>query len=57
MAGIALVAGPLNHIIKDLTFTPIFESKAYAFLLCLLLAIVGGAMDFFANLGLKALEE
>ena len=57
VSGMALVAGPLNHIIKDLTFTPVFESKAYAFLLCLLLAIVGGAMDFFANLGLKAVEE
>ena len=57
MAGIALVAGPLNHVLKDLTFTPVFESKVYAFLLCLLMAVVGGALDFFANLGLKAIEE
>jgi len=57
MAGITLVLGPLNSIIKDLTFTPIFDSKGYAFLFCLLMAVVGGALDFFANLGLKRLEE
>ena len=57
MAGIALVLGPLNSVIRDLTFTPVFESKAYAFLLCLLMAVVGGALDFVANLGLKAIEE
>jgi len=57
MAGITLVLGPLNSIIKDLTFTPIFDSKGYAFLFCLLMAVVGGALDFFANLGLKRIEE
>ena len=57
MAGIALVLGPLNHILQDLTFTPVFESKTYAFLLCLLMAVVGGVMDFVAKLGLKATEE
>ena len=57
MAGIALLLGPLNSVIKDLTFTPLFESKAYAFLFCLLMAVAGGALDFVANLGLKAIEE
>jgi len=57
MVGIALVLGPLDSIIKDLTFTPIFESKAYAFLLCLAMAVVGGALDFAANLGLKRIGE
>ena len=57
MAGIALVLGPLNSVVRGLTFTPVFESKAYAFLLCLLMAIVGGALDFVGNLGLKAIEE
>lgn len=57
MAGIALVLGPLNSVIKDLTFTPVFESKAYAFLFCLLMAVAGGALDFFANIGLKKIEE
>jgi len=57
MVGITLVLGPLNSVIKDLTFTPVFDSKAYAFLLCLLMAVVGGALDFVANLGLKKIEE
>jgi len=57
MAGIAIVLGPLNSVVRDLTFTPIFESKAYAFLLCLAMAVVGGALDFVANLGLKRIEE
>ena len=57
MTGIALVLGPLNHILQDLTFTPVFDSKVYAFLLCLLMAVVGGALDFAANLGLKRIGE
>ena len=57
MAGITIVLGPLNSVVRDLTFTPIFESKAYAFLLCLAMAVVGGALDFVANLGLKAIDE
>ena len=57
MVGITLVVGPLSHIVQDLTFTPVFDSKIYAFLLCLLLAVIGGAIDFFTNEGLKALEK
>jgi len=57
MVGIALVLGPLDRILTEPTFTPIFESKAYAFLFCLLMAVVGGALDFVANLGLKRIEE
>jgi hypothetical protein len=57
MAGIALILGPLNSVIKDLTFTLVFESKVYAFLLCLAMAVVGGALDFVGNLGLKKIEE
>ncbi len=57
MAGIALILGPLNSVIKDLTFNLVFESKVYAFLLCLAMAVVGGALDFVGNLGLKRVEE
>jgi len=57
MVGITLVLGPLNSVIKDLTFTPIFESKGYVFLFCFLMAVAGGALDFAANLGLKKIEE
>ena len=57
LAGIAIVLGPLNSVIKDLNFTLIFDSKGYAFLFCFLMAVVGGALDFAANLGLKKIEE
>jgi hypothetical protein len=57
MAGIALIAGPLNYILQDLEFTLVFGSKPPAFLVCLGFAVAGGALDFFANLGLKRLQE
>jgi hypothetical protein len=57
MVGMALILGPLNHIIQDLEFTLVFGSKAPAFFSCMGLAVVGGALDFFANLGLKGLEK
>lgn len=57
MAGITLVLGPLDRILIGLEFTPIFESKGLAFLFCFLSCVVGGALDFFANLGLKNIEE
>jgi len=57
MAGIALILGPLDRVLTDPTFTLIFESKVYAFLLCLAMAVVGGALDFVANLGLKRIGE
>ncbi len=57
MVGIALIIGPLERIVVGLEFTPVFDSKAYAFLLCLGICVVGGALDFVANLGLKSIEE
>jgi hypothetical protein len=57
MAGIALVLGPLDRVIEIKDMTLIFDSKGLAFLFCLLMAIVGGALDFLANLGLKKIEE
>ncbi len=57
MVGMTLILGPLNHILQDLEFTLVFGSKPPAFLACLGLAVAGGAMDFFANRGLKALEK
>ena len=57
MVGMTLILGPLDRIVQDLTFTPVFDSKLYAFLLCLLLAVIGGAIDFLTNEGLKALEK
>ncbi|MCK4362739.1 MAG: hypothetical protein KAW13_05605 [Dehalococcoidia bacterium] len=57
MVGMALILGPLNHILQDMEFTLVFGSKAAAFFSCLGLAVVGGALDFFANLGIKGLEK
>ena len=55
MVGMALILGPLNHILQDVEFTLVFGSKPPAFFSCLGLAVVGGALDFFANTGLKKL--
>lgn len=57
MVGLTLLLGPLNHILQDLTFTPVFGSKLYAALSCLSLAVIGGAIDFLTSAGLKSLEE
>lgn len=57
MVGITLILGPLNHIVQDLEFTLVFGSKPPAFFACFGLTVVGGTMDFIANLGLKALEK
>jgi hypothetical protein len=55
MVGITLTAGPLNEI---LGWEPeLGIGKGAAFGACLGLAVVGGALDFFANLGLKGLEK
>jgi hypothetical protein len=57
MAGMALILGPLNHILQDMEFTLVFGSKPPAFFSCLGLAVVGGALDYFANIGLKAIDR
>ncbi len=57
MVGITIILGPLNYIVRDLTFTLVFDSELYAFLLFLLLAVIGGAIEFLSNEGLKALEK
>jgi hypothetical protein len=57
MVGMALILGPLNHILLDLEFTLVFGSKAPAFFSCMGLAVLGGALDFAANLGLKSVES
>ena len=57
MVGMTLILGPLNHILQDMEFTLVFGSKPPAFFSCMGLAVVGGALDFFANMGLKGLEK
>ena len=57
MVGITLILGPLDHIIQDLEFTLVFGSKPPAFFSCFGLAVVGGALSFFATTGLKKIEK
>jgi hypothetical protein len=57
MVGMTLILGPLNHILLDMEFTLVFGSKPPAFFACMGLAVVGGALDFFAERGLKSLER
>ena len=57
MVGMTLILGPLNHILQDMEFTMVFASKPPTFFACMGLAVVGGALDFFANMGLKGLEK
>lgn len=55
MAGITIAIGPLNEI---LGWEPeLGLSKGAAFGACFGLCVLGGALDFFANLGLKGLEK
>lgn len=59
MVGITFILGPLNHIIQDLdlSYTLVFGNKASAFFSCFGLCVIGGAVEFFADRGIKALEK
>ena len=57
MVGITFILGPLNHILKDLEYTMIFDNTASSFFVCFGLCVVGGALDFFAKTALKSIEK
>jgi len=57
MAGITLIVGPLNLVIKDLDYTLVFDNTALAFLICLGFSVAGGALAFVAKSGLRAMER
>ena len=57
MVGITFILGPLNHVIKDLEFTLIFDNSASAFFLCFGFCVLGGALDFVAKSALKSIEK
>ena len=59
MVGITFILGPLNHIIQDLdlSYTLVFANKASSFFACFGLCVVGGAVEFFADRGIKSLEK
>jgi len=55
MVGIAFVSGPLNHILGVETAT-IYGNTALDFLLCFLLSIIGGTIDFVGDAFVKQLS-
>jgi uncharacterized membrane protein len=57
MVGITFVIGPLNHIIGKWQLDLTADSKGITFLVCLGFCVAGGALDFFANEALKAIDE
>jgi hypothetical protein len=57
MVGITFVIGPLNHIIGKWQLDLTADNKGITFLVCLGFCILGGALDFFANEALKAIDE
>jgi len=60
MVGMTLILGPLNHILalpEGMEYTLVFGSKPPAFFSCMGLAVIGGAIDFLTNEGLKSLER
>ena len=56
LVGIAFVTGPLDTIV-EFGFTPIFGDKLLAFVLCFLLTVIGGAIEFFGDAFIKHLSS
>ncbi|HEY48748.1 MAG TPA: hypothetical protein G4O13_01725 [Dehalococcoidia bacterium] len=57
MVGITFILGPLNHVLKDLEYTLLFDNTASAFFLCFGFCVIGGALDFVAKTALKSIEK
>lgn len=53
--GIAFATGPLNEIVQ-FEFTPMFGNALYTFLLCFVLIVIGGAIEFVGNAFIKHLS-
>jgi len=56
MIGISLILGPLNPIVT-FEFAPMFGSVLYSVIVCLLLCVIGGSMEFFADSYIKYLSS
>lgn len=56
MAGISLILGPLNLIVK-FEFTTMFGNAIYDFLFCIFLCIIGGAISFVSDAFIKDLSR
>jgi hypothetical protein len=56
MAGISLILGPLNMIVK-FDFTTMFGNPVLDFLFCILLCVIGGAISFISDIFIKELSR
>lgn len=55
LIGLSFLLGPLNLIMK-FDFTPIFGSAIYSAVICFLLCVIGGALEFFSDAYIKFLS-
>jgi hypothetical protein len=56
LIGLAFILGPLNLIVK-FEFTPMFGSIVYSAIFCLVLCVIGGFLEFFADAYIKYLSS
>ncbi len=56
LIGLSFILGPLNLIVK-FEFTPMFGSIVYSAIFCLVLCVIGGALEFFADAYIKFLSS
>jgi len=56
LIGLSFLLGPLNLIVK-FEFTPMFGSIVYSAVVCLVLCVIGGALEFFADAYIKYLSS
>jgi hypothetical protein len=56
LIGLSFILGPLNLIVK-FEFTPMFGNIIYSTIFCLVLCVIGGALEFFADAYIKYLSQ
>jgi hypothetical protein len=56
LIGLSFILGPLNLIVK-FEFTPMFGNIIYSTVFCLVLCVIGGALEFFADAYIKYLSS
>jgi hypothetical protein len=56
LIGLSFILGPLNLIVK-FEFTPMFGNIIYSAVFCLVLCVIGGALEFFADAYIKYLSS
>jgi hypothetical protein len=56
LIGLSFILGPLNLIVK-FEFTPMFGNIIYSAIFCLVLCVIGGALEFLADAYIKYLSH